>query len=467
MDREAAEVRTRRWTYALAGVSVVAVAITVVALASVPSDDQPTSVALPTRVPSTTTEPNEPREPPTIVTSPPVYPIDIPGCDTVEQPETGARLSFGTIGEIPTYDNPRYPWFSARKAVAMSDALKSALPPTVELRFASPTESLLFDPIFSFDEAQLPPEFAGQEWGQTTAHGELRRGAAEGSLSVQVQQTKQKPPPCMAGEISRRTTFPDGVVVDFHDTWTEYDGRRALSRSADAYLPDGTLVHANVTDARPLPEPSAEQQYSGELPLTVDELTALVLTPGIRVTAPIPPETGPLPVSCSGGGDSSTLELTRRDLERLNAALNEYWQRAPIEGVVFDRPIGSLQLGNYDDNAACFSLAITSPGLEGDIDMSITGGNELPTAPDEYDPSFDSAPDATKFLSNGSAITYDDSESTSVSVGSDGAAESRRHRSIAVTYPNGVQIRLSTSGSGTLLTFEQLETIATAPGFQL
>ncbi|MBJ8341065.1 hypothetical protein JGU71_19440 [Antrihabitans sp. YC3-6] len=466
MDREAAEVRTRRWTYALAGVSVVAVAITVVALANLPADDQPATVSLPRITPLTTTETFEP--PPTIVTSPPAYPTDIPGCDTVEPPETGEMFGFATFGGVDSYDNPKFPWFSARKAVAMSDALKSAIKAPVELRFASPTQSLLFGPIWAPDPSQIPPEYSDTEFGgSTSAYGDLRRGTVEGSLSVQVQQTTQGPPPCVAGEITSRTAFPDGAIVDIHDTWTESDGRRALSRNANAYLPDGTSVYANVTDARPLAEPRSEQQYSGELPLTVDELTSLVLTPGIRVTAPIPPETGPLPVSCSNGGDSRALNLTRQDLERLNSALNEYWQRAPIDGIVFDRPIGSLQLGDYDDNEACFSLSITSPGRESDVNMSITGDHELPTAPDEYDPSYDSAPDATKFLANGSVITYDDSESTSVSMGSDGAAESRRHRSIAVTYPNGVQIRLSTSGSGTLLTFEELETIATAPGFQL
>ena len=88
----------------------------------------------------------------------------IPGCDVVEAPDGRAVAFYQALEE--SYDNPRYPWFSGRKATALSDALAAALPAGTDIEFPSAgtsafgTESALrFGPVqflFGTSHPQLP-----------------------------------------------------------------------------------------------------------------------------------------------------------------------------------------------------------------------------------------------------------------------------------------------------------------------
>lgn len=219
------------------------------------------------------------------VTPTATYPTQIPGCTTVEPPGPGGLFSFLGVDEFG-YDNPAYPWFSGPKAVAMSRALHEALPGGITLEAAPEGESLFFEPILDpSGDSDKSAEFGGS----TTAHATLRRGNQEGWMSVSVRQSTAPIPPCVAGDLDERRLLADGTTVDTDDTWSESSGVRTLSRSATAYVPDGSTVTAYVAHTLD------GNDSSGTVPMTIDELVALVTAPGVRVTAPVPPGTPDVP----------------------------------------------------------------------------------------------------------------------------------------------------------------------------
>ncbi|MFD4180051.1 hypothetical protein [Rhodococcus sp. NPDC058514] len=368
------------------------------------------------------------------------YPVEIPGCESVAAPSEGEMFMTSISGE-QSYDNPRYPWFSGPKATAMSEALREALPGGVELEYASPTESLLFEPIPVYSSpSQLPEGITEDDFGgSTSARGMLIRDSVRGSLWVTVRRWDKPVPECVAGQLDRRATYPDGTIVDTQDTWAEYDGKRNLLRTAAAYLPDRTLVTVQAGD-----------EDSGTLPLTLEELSSLARTPGLSVTAAVPAGTPAPPVDCSGGGAGSRGERPTRDaVERVGRALDEAWRAHAPAHVTLDRALGSLQPAG--ESSACTTVQATGPGGSGRLSVDIGGGHELPAEPDEYDPS--NAWNSTKFetLPDGSVVERD------------------RPSIVTVTRPSGNQVRVSLSDvpPGTLLTVDQLQAIATAPGLEL
>lgn len=149
-----------------------------------------------------------------------------------------------------------------------------------------------------------------------------------------VRQSGDPIPPCVAGALDERRVLADGTIVDTHDTWSETDGVRTLSRSATAYAPDGTVVGAYVTDAPTNGDPT------GTVPMSIDELVALVSAPGVRITAPVPPGTPNPPESCSTDGESP--EIDKATARRMGAAL----ARVRLDGVTLDRPLGELRPGD-------------------------------------------------------------------------------------------------------------------------
>lgn len=418
------------WVDALVVVAVVAVGVIVAGLlhdpgASSSAEDEASPVS---------------RVTPTVV-----YPVEIPGCERVEPPSGGKGFMVGYAGE-QSYDNPSYPWFNGPKATAMSDALRSALPDTVRLEFAGPSESLWFQPIPVFT-SELPEGVRAEDiGGSTSAQGLLTRGAAAGMLDVRVRQSTPEIPECVAGQLDRRTTFPDGTVVDSRDTWNEYGGNRNLVRRVTAHLPDGTFVDASAGDEN-WAEPVQARRNSGTVPLTVDELTALATTPGLRVTAPVPAGTAQPPAECRAGVDAGT-PLSRETVQRLNAALDEVWREHAPTGVSLDRRLGSLQLSTYNRSSVCEELGVSGPDGSGRLLVSISGRHQLPVEPQE--PS--------------------DRRRTTFTALPDGSVLTRTEPGIVtVTRPSGtrVQVSLDDAAPGTVLTLDQLQEIATAPGLEL
>ena len=66
------------------------------------------------------------------ISEPVDYPVDIPGCESVEPPEQEQFYGVLTTGQ-EDYDNPAYPWLTSKKASAMSAAVREALPPQVDI----------------------------------------------------------------------------------------------------------------------------------------------------------------------------------------------------------------------------------------------------------------------------------------------------------------------------------------------
>ncbi|TQF66346.1 hypothetical protein FK531_17710 [Rhodococcus spelaei] len=394
------------------------------------------------------------------VVRPPVeYPTEIPGCDRVEPPYSGERIAFAGVGSGATYDDPNYPWFSGPKASAMSAALVGALPAAVDVVFASPQQSFVFEPMWTFggpEQPEGPPvDLFG---GRTTASGTVTRGPAVGSLTADVHRSDEPVPPCVAGELTRRTTLADGSVVDSQDTWVEYDGVRRLVRSADAYLPDGTRIRLSLDDRK-----------SGELPLTVDELAAIALTPGLRASAPVPAGTPPPPASCHAGeGDGASASLNRGTVDRLNRTLDDHWQRETTKPGSLDRPLGSLQLAESDSGSVCEVLTVTTPVGESDLRVSITGGR-VPHLPEPSpDGGFSGARRSAERLADGTVVER--AEHSYALAGRDGAdLGDETSRSVTVTRPSGTQVRVTSSAAvpGIPLAADWLESVATAPGLEL
>ncbi|QSE93971.1 hypothetical protein JWS13_37910 [Rhodococcus pseudokoreensis] len=441
--------RKDRWTTGLVVVSIMACGVIVAGLFD--SGSGPATVEDAAAVPSYVT--------PTVE-----YPVDIPGCATVEPPSEREFFGVSIFGE-QSYDNPRYPWFSALKASSMTAAVLDALPEDVEIPFVSPTESLLFEPIPVYDQPDVP-DFEDDFGGVTSARGPLVRDAVPGSLWMSVSKADRPVPPCVAGELDRRTTLPDGTVLDADDTWTEYDGRRTLSRSVAGYFPDGTWIHANATDEN-FTEADPGGKYSGAVPLTLDDLTTIVLRPELRVSTPVPPGTPPPPTACGSGigSEDEGSALTRDDLDRLNSVLDAAWRD---RGIALSKPLGSLQLAEYSDNSVCESVDVTTAGSEGTLRISIEGGHSIPAEPDKYDPSYDPQAAKATRLPDGSVLERRDAYTTAASE-SGTPAVNEAGRYVTLTRPSGTQVSVSstTVSPATPLPYELLESLATTPGLEL
>ena len=426
---------------ALFAVSVVAIAATVAGLTTGPGND--TSADIETAL----------AEPPTptmavVVTPSVAFPTTIPGCDKVDPPD---EESFGwaSFSSSSGYDNPKYPWFSGPKAVAMSNAVRAALPTDVEVEFASPAEELLFGPISDPDVSQIPEDWQATALGWTNATAGLKLGDERGRIWVQVRHGDNPPPPCVAGQLDERRTLPDGTVVDLDESWRETDGHRSTTRTVSAYLPDGSRIHANAGDEIPT-ETDPAKRYSGTVPLTLDQLVGIVTAPGLRVSTSVPEGTPLPPESCSTpGGDGR--KLTRDDVAKINRSLDEFART--FAGITFDRPLGSLQLADYGRTSLCQILFVTTPGRESRISFMVDPGQSRPEQPDVYDPNYDS--------------------NTTLNTLPDGAVmETGRHEfereatTVTVTKPSGTKVRISSTGTGAL-PIDQLQALATAPGLEL
>lgn len=425
----------RAWTLVLCAVSLSAVGAIIGAVFPWPEGDT-TPAAAPQPLPSVAAPTSASAVPapaaPKIVEEPFDAKAPIPGCATVEQPSTGERFAISRLSSgTPSYDNPRFPWFSGPKATAMSNAVAEQLPPTATVDFANPDSSLVFGPIFDLDESAPEPE------GSTIASGSVTNGDAHGSVFLTVQKTSAPVGPCVAGQLDARRALPDGTIVDVHDTWREVDGVRTNTRSADATTPDGTRITANASDALG----NTQQTRSGTVPLTIDDLVRIVGDPRLRVTTPVPPGTPPPAQGCGDRsfGTSNGPAVTREQARRLDAVLAtiDFGGRRPAP----------LQVAEGSSSTLC----TTVPGGNGAParQITITGGQSLPPQP-RPDPV--SNPGTWRTLADGSVV------------------QTQNLDTVIVTRTNGTRVTVSNDGappaSLTSPTTE-LESIALTPGLEL
>ncbi|MFE3292482.1 hypothetical protein [Rhodococcus sp. NPDC059234] len=372
------------------------------------------------------------------ISKPARYPVEIPGCERVLPPPRSVDFGWAGYGPTEGYDNPKYSWFSGPKATAMSEAARAALPSDVELAYASPARTLRFGPIFDIPEDQLPEGLDSEDvGGDTTASATVSEGRPAGRVSVTVGRWDGPVPTCVAGRVDRRTTEPDGTVVDTLDTWHEFNGVRTLERAATAYTPDGSRVAARATDGD-------FAGHSGRVPLTLGQLSTIALAPGLRTTTPVPPGTPSPRPGCGEGIEPLGSPLDRATVARLSLALQDAWRAGAPADVVPDRPIGSLELAESSNGAACEVLGVTGSGGAGELTVTIDSDSP---APEEFSTP---RPDvAATVLADGSRVL--------------------RHAPAAVTVarPSGTAVRIRLSGNGTALTLDQLQAIATAPGLDL
>ncbi|WP_280201136.1 hypothetical protein [Nocardia cyriacigeorgica] len=428
------------WTTGLICVAIVAGGVIAGGLLHEPERE------LTTAPPTTTSMAPQPAEEHTYVTPPVTYPTQIPGCPQVEPPGEDGLFGWVATGRS-SYDNPAYPWFSGPKAMAMSAALQEALPDGVVIDFAPADQALVFQPILD------PPE-QREFGGFTDAMASVRRGDRAGWLSVTVRQSSDPAPACVAGALDERRHLPDGTIVDTHDTWSETNGVRTLSRSATAYLPDGSVVGAYATNS------PADGAPAGEVPMSIDELVAVVTAPGLRVTAPVPPGTPGPPEECFTRADGAPT-IDGPTARRLNAVL----AGIRLDGVTPDRPLGALRPDGWGDGGLCQTVPVDSNGQRTQLSITIVGGQVLPTAPS---PSSLGERTATRRqLSDGSLVDIEESQ---VGVASQtGVSGTESTHSVTVTRPSGTRVEVSSRAlePAQPLTTAQLETIALAPGLEV
>lgn len=313
----------------------------------------------------------------------------------------------------------------------MTQALQDALPGDVEIAFAPVTNSLVFQPILG------DPTQDNGFGGWTRAHATLLRDDRAGTLAVDVRRSTTPIPPCVAGDLDERRHLPGGTIVDTADTWYEKDGVRTLSREATAYLPDGSVAHANATD-------QTADGSDRAVPLAIDELVALVTAPGLRISAPVPPGTPNPPESCLRFADSGAV-IDQAQARRWDEALAQI----PLGGVTLDRPLGALLPGEMG-GGVCQAVRVTTPGRQSRLSVAITTGHPLP-----QETEYSSYDRATRRLPDGTVVETMERRSPP-------------SRTVTATRRSGVQIRVtSTDASAELLPFAVLEEIALNPGLEV
>lgn len=371
-------------------------------------------------------------------TEPVVYPVEIPGCDVVEPPpHGGVEFGWTAYGASLGYGDPDFPWLTATKATAMTEALHGALPPDVEVLFDSPSRMLLFQPIFRMNPDTVPDGV--EVAGNSEAGGALARSdGAAGRIHATVRQSDGGAPPCVAGELDERRTLSDGTVVDVLDTWTERRGDRTLVRSATAYARDGSRISVSANDGAELLA-DGDPVHSGMPPLTIDELVRIAVDPGLRTTAPVPEGTSPARMGCGLGVEPMGDPLDRSTVGGLGAALGAAWDALGALPVTPDRPIESLEVASSARDAVCTEVDLSGPAGTGRLGVTVSTGT---SAPEEFGAA-DLRPDGTR-------IRVSHSEGTLY---------------VTAARPSGTAVAVTLTGAGP--TSDQLVALATAPGLDL
>ena len=356
------------------------------------------------------------------------YPVDIPGCESVEPPEEEQFYEVLTAsGE--GYDNPDYPWLTSTKANAMSIALREALPEQIEV---------VADPSFRFGHDPLifqPVGIADAEYDPgTTADGMVSRDGVEGSLTVNVTRIDDGPKPCQAGWLDARDTLPDGTVVDTRDTWDEFDGDRSHSNIVRVYARDGSVVLAASSDR------NADYESTGSVPLSIEELRTIALRPELLSTTPVPDGTLPVPMPCDTRSEGAG-QFSSEAVDRLNAALDEFW-RAAAAPVELDRPLGSMRTSPSGPAGACGAV------------MADDGTLTIRVIDADYEPSENpwdaqTLPDGSQFRVDNPGVTVTTSDGDPID-------------SVTLVKPSGTRVDVQIASAATIVDDAFLQAIALA-----
>ncbi|WP_238419002.1 hypothetical protein [Gordonia sp. 'Campus'] len=439
---------TRIWTGALLAVSVIALALVVVGLVLPSPEPELTTTPPPASSGAEQADPTA-TETPTVVDEPVDRNAPIPGCDTVEAPDESGYTAFTGMGSPPTYDNPEFPWFNGPKATAMSTALARALPARAEIAFASPMQSLIFQPISSFGAPDPEPR------GFTYASGEVINGDSRGSVSVNVQRSSAPIPPCVAGQLDERRSLPGGVVVDVHDTWQETDGVRTLKRSAYGYVADGSRIAVWASDT----VGANQRENSGSIPLTIDDLVRIVVDPGLRVSTPVAPGT-PAPMEdCADPFESykgpSVTRAKARALDSVLAAVDLGGARLP--------PM--VPVGSNAEGMLCTGVANLGDGVA--LEITIVGGQPRPSR--ERPVPGRGGQKTLRTLPDGTVVQTDVVWQSSSSTTDPREQVRKTTHSAVVTRPTGTRVSVSSTATSPTdpLSVEELENIALTPGLEL
>ena len=115
-------------------------------------------------------------------------------------------------------------------------------------------------------------------------------------MMLTILQSNQAPPSCSSGRIDRRVNLADGTVIDLYTGQSHVaadDLGRAANTftllSATAFRPDGAIVSALLLNQRIVVEKLKGQnalvvEPTAGTPLSLDQLAALVATPGLNAT---------------------------------------------------------------------------------------------------------------------------------------------------------------------------------------
>jgi hypothetical protein len=218
-------------------------------------------------------------------------------------------------------------------------------------------------------------------------------------------------------------------------------------------VPDGSRIGSQASDA----SGRTQQEHSGIIPLSIDDLVRIVTDPRLRVSTPAPPGTPAPAEGCRGSFGAQSPAITRAQARKLDAVL------ATIE--LGGAKLSPLQLGRYSDSVLCADTQNATPTAG--LDISIMGGQQLPVEerPEPgsgYDDTFRRLDDGTVVQTSqrfqSSSPTGDSADSTRESV-----------RTVIVTRPAGTQISVRSSAPTPeeTLSLEKLESIALTPGLEL
>ncbi|CCQ14621.1 putative uncharacterized protein [Rhodococcus sp. AW25M09] len=356
------------------------------------------------------------------------YPVDIPGCESVEPPEEEQFYGVATSGQ-ERYDNPDYPWLTPEKANAMSVAVRDALPAGVDVLAGSVVWSfgdpLVFQPVPSADAAYDPG---------TTADGLVSRDGVEGSVTVNVTRLADSPKPCQAGWLDARETLSDGTVIDTRDTWTEIDGDRIYSNVVRMYARDGSVVVASSSDY------NADYESTGTVPLSIEELRTIALRPELLWSTPVPDGMLPLPISCDTNSEGAG-QFSSRAVDRLNASLDDFWRAVGVP-VELDRPLGSMRTSPSGSAGACGAV------MAGDGTLTIR------VIDADYEPSEN--PWGAVTLPDGSQFRDDNPGASSMTLDGDPIDE------VTLVKPSGTRVDVEIAARATSVDRPLLQAIALA-----
>lgn len=364
----------------------------------------------------------------------------IPGCDVVQPAQDGVSFAIGTYGG--NYDNPDYPWLTASKATTMSDALIESLPTGVELQFAAPSTSLVFQPIDVYpSDASLPDGITAEDIsGDSTASGIVEKSGVSGRLRVSVQEWDRGVPACVAEQLDERTTLPGGTVVDTSDAVSVLDGEPTHRRYATAYFAD-TIVSATMSN----------DGENAALPLEVGELRDIVSNPELRASATVPDGT-PLPRrDCGSSRENPVPPLPREQIERIGSSLGDQWARF-FPDARTDRPLNDLLPGRSGSGSACTSVTVVTPSgpSELTVDISVQEGSAWRDAGESSSPRVNGTT-----LPDGGVVTRWSDEF---------AAGARPSEYVSVLRPSNTRVQF---GFGEGIDVDTLVALASSPGLDL